>query len=984
LLGTIMRKLRKRRLFLVLLGVIGLAVVGFAQNTTTTLSSDPNPSVYGQEVTFTVTVDGVQTPSGTVTLKDGADVLGTKDLAEEGTTVTFEISDLSAGDHTITAEYSGYEAYGYDPSSDSLTQTVQKADTSITVATDVNPSVTGQDVTITATVTVEPPGRGTPTGTVEFFANEISIGTADLNDSGEATLITSFNAADGHIHITAVYSGDDNFNPSDNTASPYTQTVDKASTTTTITGVDPEPSVVGQPYEVRGTVTVEAPGSGTPTGTVVVDDGEGNTCAANLASDGTWSCILVSTSAGTKTLAAVYEGGENFEGSSSTTNHTVNKRATVTTVTGSETPLAVNVPAVFTVEVKDVSEGTPSVPTGTVEISVSPVEKGTLSTTTATLDESGRCTFTYTPTDGDTATHTITVVYSGDSEHEGSTGSYDQAVIKRKVDMEILLDPPTAYILQPVTIMVKVWDDTTEGTPEVPQGEVTFDDGGKNGVFSADTVSLNNGECTVTYTPGSFDAGTTTITAAYTGSSVHEGESRSIQLEVKLRPTEITVEGPTDALLVYEPGDFTVKVKDAAGVPGASAPVGTLTVTPSLSDAQITLSGASAIDSTSSWTFTYMCTGLDADGGYDTLDIKYQATDGIHEDAEIGFAQAITRRPTQTTLSDCHCTSEGVECTVTVEDHPDNSDRGNPPNPPQGDFIAIVDEDNDGQMEEKDVGDATSATFSVKSDLPLVNVTVRFDPSDRVYLKSTGTADDPLPSTVSVQVFRSVQQAVAIGVGIVHVGGVVGITYACSQSSGAELDVIRETVTVGVPLPGVGPVPGVAEGETVRIPQVTEGTRVKAVVLGGRKMSGDLHTVRHGIAVAIRDADIGAIGSDLRSVHQPVVITIRNGRVRTAAASHVPPGVIDLFGVSHPIPVRITIIRIGTRVSRLYNIWNSVAVTVSSDGENVSIYCYLEQSDYIFLNTFCRNCASRDHAETGPYDRFGLWLDEDLGGIVGQ
>jgi hypothetical protein len=448
---------------------------------------------------------------------------------------------------------------------------------------------------------------------------------------------------------------------------------------------------------------------------------------------------LVSTSAGIKTLTATYEGDENFEGGFSTADHTVNRRETVTTVIGSETPLVVNVPAVFTVEVKDVAEGTPSIPTGTVEISVSPAGVGTLSTTTATLDESGRCTFTYTPTDGDTATHTITVVYSGDLEHEGSTGSYDQAVIKRKVDMEILLDPTTAYILQPVTITVKVWDDTTEGTPEVPQGEVTFDDGGKNGMFSADTVSLNNGECTVTYTPWPWDAGTTTITATYTGSSVHEGESRSIQLEVKLRPTEITVEGPTDALIVYEPGDFTVKVKDAAGVPGASAPGGTLTVTPSLSDAQITLTGVSAIDSTTSWTFTYMCTGLDADGGYDTLDIKYQATDGIHEDAEIGFAQAVTRRPTKTTLSDCYCTSDGVTCTVTVEDHPDNSGRGNPPNDPQGDFIAMYDEDGDGEVDEVDVGDATSATFSIASDLPLTNVTVKFEPSDRIYLKSTAS-----------------------------------------------------------------------------------------------------------------------------------------------------------------------------------------------------------------------------------------------------
>ena len=42
--------------------------------------------------------------------------------------------------------------------------------------------------------------------------------------------------------------------------------VHKADTTTTITADDPDPSVVGQAVTVRYSVTVNAPGSGTPTG----------------------------------------------------------------------------------------------------------------------------------------------------------------------------------------------------------------------------------------------------------------------------------------------------------------------------------------------------------------------------------------------------------------------------------------------------------------------------------------------------------------------------------------------------------------------------------------------------------------------------------------------------------------------------------------------------------------------------------------------
>ena len=54
---------------------------------------------------------------------------------------------------------------------------------------------------------------------------------------------------------------------------------------------------------------------------------------------------MVSTSTGTKTLTATYEGDGNFNGSSDTESHTVDKRDTAVTVTGSETPLVIHNPA---------------------------------------------------------------------------------------------------------------------------------------------------------------------------------------------------------------------------------------------------------------------------------------------------------------------------------------------------------------------------------------------------------------------------------------------------------------------------------------------------------------------------------------------------------------------------------------------------------------------------------------------------------------
>jgi hypothetical protein len=77
--------------------------------TTTTLTSSPNPSHLGQTVTFTATVavvaPGSGTPTGTVTLKDGAVVLGTGTLAS-GKAI-FTTSLLAPGSHSMTAVYGG-------------------------------------------------------------------------------------------------------------------------------------------------------------------------------------------------------------------------------------------------------------------------------------------------------------------------------------------------------------------------------------------------------------------------------------------------------------------------------------------------------------------------------------------------------------------------------------------------------------------------------------------------------------------------------------------------------------------------------------------------------------------------------------------------------------------------------------------------------------------------------------------------------------
>jgi hypothetical protein len=73
------------------------------------LTSSPNPSRFGQAVTFTATAQGSVTtsaiPSGTVTFKDGSTTLGTVRLSQGG--ASFTTSALGQGTHNIVVGYSG-------------------------------------------------------------------------------------------------------------------------------------------------------------------------------------------------------------------------------------------------------------------------------------------------------------------------------------------------------------------------------------------------------------------------------------------------------------------------------------------------------------------------------------------------------------------------------------------------------------------------------------------------------------------------------------------------------------------------------------------------------------------------------------------------------------------------------------------------------------------------------------------------------------
>src|SRR5205085_796046 len=197
---------------------------------TVTVASSMNPSLASQSVTFTATI-GSNTavagpPTGTIQFRDGVSGTGTAIGAPVALTTggacpvgkacaSTSISTLSAGTHTITADYNGDTNFSATSGALPSGQTINKSGTTTALGTSSNPVAPSAPVTFTATVTSSTAVTGPPTGTVTFYDGTVTplniisgCSASTLDGSGVATCSTSFPTQSTHS-ITAVYNGDD-------------------------------------------------------------------------------------------------------------------------------------------------------------------------------------------------------------------------------------------------------------------------------------------------------------------------------------------------------------------------------------------------------------------------------------------------------------------------------------------------------------------------------------------------------------------------------------------------------------------------------------------------------------------------------------------------------------------------------------------------------------------------------------------------------
>jgi hypothetical protein len=203
---------------------------------TVALTNNPSPSQEGQYVALVATVTPASpVPTGTITFS--SDIDGTLAIVTmSGGKASLQVDSLTPTTHTLTAAYSGDGNYtgnsttqsqtvaNFSPgsahftgSSDMIPQVVDPKGLAIeNLASSLDPSLHGDDITFT--ITVKSASIGTPTGTVTLhdslggFPDQV-LSLVPIAGLPTASYDAGTGMSIGSHTITATYNGDLNFDP---------------------------------------------------------------------------------------------------------------------------------------------------------------------------------------------------------------------------------------------------------------------------------------------------------------------------------------------------------------------------------------------------------------------------------------------------------------------------------------------------------------------------------------------------------------------------------------------------------------------------------------------------------------------------------------------------------------------------------------------------------------------------------------------------
>ncbi len=545
-------------------------------SSTTTLTSSANPSSTGQNVTFTAKVSPVAPgggiPTGSVTFSNGTTQLAVVPL--QAGSASYSTSALTLGTYSISAVYTGDTNF-IGGSSNTLVQNVNTDGSVTSLDSSANPSVIGQTVTFTATVSAAIAGSGTPTGSVSFFDGTNNLGTVALNGD-VATLSTSHLTRGGHT-ISAVYSGDSGFGTS--TSAPVQQNVNQAATQTIVIP-SPTAIILGTSVTLTAVVTPISPGGGVPTGSVTFLDGTTELETEPL-NAGTASFSTSSLTLGSHSITAYYPGDGNDYLASVSAPAIDLVGATKVALASSENPSTFGESVAFTATVSADAPGS-SVPVGSVTFM-----DGTRSLGTFTLDASGVASTPMENLAG--GPHTITAAYSGSAGFAaGSSTELDQLVNPATTSTALTPSAATDTFGETETLRANVT--SAAGSPT---GSVAFMDGSK----TLATMPLDSSGV-ATYSASNLTIGAHNLVAVYTTDSGNFASSTSSSLALSVDQASTTTI-LTSSTATPVPGQLEIFTATVAPVsPGAGSPTGSVVFhdgSTVIGTAPITSGGAASI-----------------------------------------------------------------------------------------------------------------------------------------------------------------------------------------------------------------------------------------------------------------------------------------------------------------------------------------------------------------------------------------------------
>lgn len=528
-------------------------LVNKADTTTTVVSAAPDPSVPGQLVivlaSAAAVAPGAGVPTGTISVTDGVDgCLVTLPV------ISCTVTPTTVGTRSFVGTYAGDANFNGSVSA-GLPHTVNKAGTTtILLPALPDPSVVGEGVTASFTLTVNPPSSGTPTGTVSV-TDGVDSCVATLPATSCLLVLTT----PGLRALTGTYAGDANFDGSGSV--PFPHLVNAASTTTIVSNaaaLAATPSVVGEAVAVTYAVTAVAPGAGTPAGSVTVSDGV-DSCTGTVAAG---TCSLALSTAGARTLTATYAGSPSFASSASAgAAHTVLQAATTTTITA-DTPdpssVGQSVAVSYTVTVTAPGAGTP---TGNVTVTDG------VDSCTGTV-AAGTCSLSLSTV----GARSLAATYAGETRFAGSASAgapHDvvAAGTTTTITNAASLASTPSVVGEAVTVAFAVAaNPPAAGTPG---GSVTVSDG-----VNTCTATVAAGSCSVTLvTPGARSLVATYAGDASFGGSASAGAPHAVNAAAT---TATVVSALPDPSAAGQPVAVTFTV--TVDPPGVGTPAGNVTV----------------------------------------------------------------------------------------------------------------------------------------------------------------------------------------------------------------------------------------------------------------------------------------------------------------------------------------------------------------------------------------------------------------------